>query len=160
VRHLSPFLAGTGYTAFALAMAGTRLRADRLVTRLGPRGTVMLAGGVTILGSVTVAGIDVPWLSITGFAIMGIGLAVIFPTVISVISRREYQPTLAVSATSTVGYFGFLAGPPLIGYLAQASSLPTALLTLTVCGAAVIAASTTLPRRYSQTRRPSAGSTS
>lgn len=145
VRHVSAGLVGLGYTAFALTMAATRLRGDWLTTRLGPRKTVFLAGVATLIGSLVIVTIPLAWASILGFAILGIGLAVVFPTIISVISRHQAQPALAVSATSSVGYFGFLAGPPLIGYVAQATSLPTALLILVACGLAITGFSRALP---------------
>ncbi|MBO0884520.1 MAG: MFS transporter [Mycobacterium sp.] len=147
VRHVSPGLVGMGYTAFALSMAAMRLCGDFTAARLGPRTTVQLAGAAAVTGSAVIVFSPVAWASILGFAVLGIGLAVVFPTVISVISRREARPAVAVSATSTVGYLGFLAGPPAIGYLADATTLPNALLILLACGIAITVFAQTLPRR-------------
>lgn len=147
VRRVSPGLVGMGYTAFALSMAAMRLFGDFATTRFGPRTTVQLAGATAVTGSAVIVFVPVAWASILGFAILGIGLAVVFPTVISVISHRESRPAVAVSATSTVGYVGFLAGPPVIGYLAEATTLPAALLLLIVCSVAIILFGRALPSR-------------
>lgn len=151
VRHVSPGLVGMGYTGFAVAMAGMRLCGDRVTARLGPRSAVSLAGTAALIGSVVIVFASSAWASILGFAILGAGLAVVFPTVVSVVSRQEARPAVAVSATSTVGYFGFLAGPPIIGYLAQLTTLPTAMLLLTGCGVAIAVLSRVLPRTLTTT---------
>ncbi|HET6503006.1 MAG TPA: MFS transporter [Amycolatopsis sp.] len=148
VRHVSPGLVGMGYTAFALSMAAMRLCGDFVAARFGPRTTVQLAGAAAVIGSAVIVFSPVTWASILGFAILGIGLAVVFPTVISVISRREARPAVAVSATSTVGYVGFLVGPPAIGYLADATTLPSALLVLVACSVAITVFGRALPCRH------------
>lgn len=146
-RDVSPGLVGLGYTAFALSMAAMRFCGDVVVGRLGPRSTVRLAGCAAVAGSAIIVFAQAAWLAMVGFAVLGIGLAVVFPTVISVVSRREAQPAVAVSALSTVGYVGFLAGPPLIGYLADATTLPHALLVLVGCSVAIVLSGQIMPRR-------------
>ena len=148
VRNVPPGLAGMGYTAFAAAMAAMRLCGDRVSTGLGPRRTVRLGGAVALSGAVLLVLVPLTWVAVAGFAAVGIGLAIVFPTVISVISGDEAEPALAVSATSTVGYVGFLAGPPLIGYLAQATTLPIAFLVLVGCAAAIVTMGGKLPRTH------------
>ncbi|WP_131770442.1 MFS transporter [Candidatus Protofrankia californiensis] len=154
VRHVSPGLAGMGYTAFALSMAVLRLCGDFVANRFGPRTTVRLAGATAVTGSTVIVFTSAVWASILGFAILGAGLAVVGPTVISVISRREPQPAVALSVTTTAGYVGFLAGPPAIGYLAQATTLPTALLILVACCLAITVLGQALPHRHPAPQQP------
>lgn len=146
-RQVSAGWAGAGYTGFALAMAVMRLLGDRASARFGARRTVLLAGVTALVGSTMVVAVPTAWASVSGFVVMGAGLAVVFPSVISVVSSREARPAVAVSAISTVGYFGFLAGPPLIGYLAEATSLPVALGTLIACAVGITLLSRSLPAR-------------
>lgn len=144
-RGAPPGLAGMGYTAFALAMVGARLRGDRTQSRFGARTTLTLAGLITTAGSIIIVAVPIPWTSVLGFAILGIGLGVVFPSLVSFTSRYASHPAAAVATISTTGYFGCLAGPPLIGYLAQSTSLPTALLILTGAAIVIVIGSRVLP---------------
>jgi MFS family permease len=124
-------VAAAGFTAFTLGMTGGRLVADRLATRAGPvafvRGTALLAGagfGVSLAGTVPTAGLF-------GFGLLGLGLAGVVPTLFSE-AARVHRPAPAISAVSTVGYLGFLAGPPLIGAIATLTSLRFALVAVAV----------------------------
>ncbi|HET6951473.1 MAG TPA: hypothetical protein VFI47_13915, partial [Acidimicrobiales bacterium] len=86
------------------------------------------AGGLLAAAGLAAALITTnPGLAGIGFAVMGLGLSAIFPlTLHSTNSQRAPGPALA--AVSTLGYAGFLIGPPTIGLLAEATSLRTALL--------------------------------
>jgi hypothetical protein len=66
-----------------------------------------------------------PAAAVIGFAGMGFGLANVGPIVFSAAGRLpELAPGIGIAAVSTAGYCGFLAGPPLIGLVAEASGLP------------------------------------
>ncbi len=76
--------------------------------------------------------------AIAGFAVMGLGLASVFPLALR---AAGYDPAIsgpAVAAVSSVGYAGFLTGPPAIGLLAELFGLGGAL--ACVCGLLVVAA--------------------
>jgi fucose permease len=124
----SPATAAWGFSAFSLTMAIGRLSGDRLVARFSP--AMILIAGV-VLGSVTLAGallIADPVAAVLGFAGMGLGLANIAPIVFSAAGREPgLAPGIGIAAVSTAGYGGFLAGPPLIGLVAEASGLPLGL---------------------------------
>jgi MFS family permease len=124
----SPATAAWGFAAFSLTMAIGRLSGDRLVARFSP--AMILIAGV-VLGSVTLAGallIADPVAAVLGFAGMGLGLANIAPIVFSAAGREPgLAPGIGIAAVSTAGYGGFLAGPPLIGLVAEASGLPLGL---------------------------------
>jgi predicted MFS family arabinose efflux permease len=120
-------LAPAGFAAFNLAMGVGRLGADRLAEWLGSatvgRGGALLAA----LGLETALVTGSPAGGILGFTVMGIGLAPVFPLALR---SAGYDPALAgpaVAAVSTLGYAGFLVGPPAIGALAELIGLPGAL---------------------------------
>jgi MFS family permease len=108
--------AALGLTAFALAMTVARLLGDRVSP------PPSLAGVVAGTGLITAALAPTPLIAITGFAAAGIGLATLFPVVI-----RKAGDGPSIAAVSTAGYVGLVTGPPLVGALAEATSLKTAL---------------------------------
>lgn len=130
-----PGLAATGFAAFSLTMAAGRFLGDRANRRFGPALVVRLGGGIAALGMLLVVVAPVPLLALAGFAAIGAGLSVIFPTAITVAGQAqvrgpkagEMPPSAAIAAVTTAGYVGFLIGPPLIGSVAQLASLRVAL---------------------------------
>ncbi len=120
--------AAYGFAAFSLAMALGRLSGDRLVARFGPAG-VLVAGALIGAGTLGAALLAAdPALAVLGFAGMGIGLANVVPVVFGAAGRlQDLAPGIGIAAVSSAGYFGFLAGPPLIGLVAEASGLAVAL---------------------------------
>jgi predicted MFS family arabinose efflux permease len=131
-------LAPAGLAAFNLAMGFGRLTADGVTERVGSAGVgragaLMAAAGLGV--AVLVAS---PAGSIAGFAVMGVGLAAVFPLAVR---AAGYDPAIsgpAVAAVSSFGYVGFLTGPPAIGLLAEALGLGGAL--ACICGLLVLAA--------------------
>jgi MFS family permease len=126
--HAGAAVAGLGYTAYSLTMVIVRLSGNRLLARrpvqslLPALAAVALAGFVAGLADRTAAAV------IGGFACLGIGLALIVPTTNSAAGRLPgLSPGAAIAAVSTCGWLGFVCGPPLIGALASATSLPLAL---------------------------------
>jgi MFS family permease len=121
-------VAGLGYTAFALAMVIVRLTGNRLQTRfrtgqLLPVLAVIATAGFTagLLGGVPVTVIG-------GFACLGVGLALVIPTVNSAAGRLPgLSQGTGIAMVSACGWAGFVFGPPIIGELASASSLTAAL---------------------------------
>jgi MFS family permease len=121
-------VAALGFTAFSIAMTGTRLVGDRLTLREGAvrvvRGGALLATfglGAALLIAAPAAGIG-------GFALLGAGVAVVVPSVFRAAGNTQgVSPGTALAAVTTAGYSGFLVGPPVIGAIAGATSLPAAL---------------------------------
>jgi MFS family permease len=127
-------VAALAYAGFSLAMASGRLAGDRLSERWG---AVRLArrGGLTGAAALAIGlASGVPAVAIASYVVLGAGLAVIIPLVFrAAASGADAGPALA--GVTTTGYLGFLAGPPIIGVLASATSVPAAL--LLVAGAAL-----------------------
>ncbi|WP_145787993.1 MFS transporter [Kitasatospora atroaurantiaca] len=133
--HASAGLAATGYAAYAFAMTAGRVSGTWLSIRLGQT-RVMLAGGLTACTGMLIASLapSVP-VVLAGFVLVGIGLANIFPLAIA--RAGAAGGPQGVATASTLGYAGMLIGPPVIGFLADAASLPVAL--TTVAGASALA---------------------
>jgi MFS family permease len=140
--------AAYGFAAFSLAMAIGRLTGDRLVARLGA--TAVLIGGALIgAGALAAALVTAHALAaVLGFAGMGLGLSNVIPIVFSAAGRLPgLAPGIGIAAVSTTGYFGFLAGPPLIGLLAEVSSLPIGLGVVAVLVGSIVLGAMALQRR-------------
>jgi MFS family permease len=117
-------LAPAALGVFSGCMAIGRLAADPVVTR---RGAPAVAGAGALLAAAGLGlalALATPPAAITGFALMGAGLSAVFPLALRAAGSAG---STDLAAVSTVGYAGFLAGPPLIGLLAEASSLRAAL---------------------------------
>lgn len=127
-RGFSVSMAGAGYSVFSVAMALMRFMGDSLVHRYGP-GKIVFWGG-TLAASGLIVAVFTPWpLSVlVGFLLIGIGAANVVPVLFSAAGKADKSaPELALAAVTTMGYTGQLAGPALIGFVAQSTSLPTAL---------------------------------
>jgi MFS family permease len=135
--HVGAGEAGLGYTTFALMMVLVRLSGNRLLTMF-PRRRLLPA-----LAVVATAGFAAGLLGgsaasvLAGFGCLGIGLALVIPTVNSAAGRLPgLSPGAAIAMVSAWGWAGFVFGPPIIGELASATSLTAALgilPVLTVC---------------------------
>jgi MFS family permease len=127
----STAVAALAFAGFAAGMTGGRLFGDTLNHRLGE--TVLMRAG-TGLAAVALAAlllVGAPVLAIAGFVLVGLGLANGVPLVFSAAGRAPGRGTGPnIGAVSSLGSIGFLAGPPFIGFLAQATSLRLALSTL------------------------------
>jgi hypothetical protein len=89
--------------------------------------------------------IGAPAAAIVGFACLGAGVAVVVPTVFRAAGTGHgVPPGTALAAVTTTGYTGFLAGPPIIGAIAGATSLPVALCLVLVATATAAALAPTV----------------
>src|SRR5918994_719095 len=134
-----PGLAAAGFAAFSAAMVAGRLLGDRLIARFGPvalvrAGAVVSAAGLG--GSLAVAH---PVSALVGFGCAGLGFSIIFPAALSAAGPAKSTaagPTIA--AVATTGYFGFLVGPPSIGFAAELVGLGAALFIVVALSAAIV----------------------
>jgi MFS family permease len=125
----------TGYTAFTFAMAVGRLMGDRIILWLRYKKTLMLNGMCIALGLALALGIPHPATVIAGYALVGIGVSVVIPIVYMVAGKSgKMAPAAALAAVSTVGFTGFLLGPPMIGFIAHETGLRLALVTVLFLG--------------------------
>jgi MFS family permease len=122
-----------GYVAFMCAMATGRFVGDWLATKTGVKRMLQMSG-IVIASGLLLAVIFPNLVAATaGFLLVGFGVSSVVPLVYGAAGRSgTMAPGIALAAVSTIGYFGFLFGPPVIGFIAQAASLRWSL-TLIAC---------------------------
>ncbi len=131
--------AAIALTVFALSMAITRFAGDRLVQRFGPFAVLKVSGLLAATGLAVALLAGSSTVAILGYGIAGLGVAVLFPVTLSIAPRfSALSPGAAVAAVATLGYGGFLVGPPLIGLLADHVTLPIALTLVVVLLATIM----------------------
>ncbi len=117
-------LVALGYTAFMSTMAGGRFLGDWIITRLGKR-PVLQASGLLIFSGLLLA-VLFPYLlfAILGFMLVGLGVSSVIPVVYSAAGNsKNLAPSVALATVSSIGFIGFLIGPPIIGFIAEILSL-------------------------------------
>ena len=137
VAAAGPAVAATAYTLFMLSMTATRLVGDRLVGRVGPVAVVRIGGIVATFGGVVVVLGRTPALCIAGFALTGVGIAVIVPLVFSAAGQVRTSPGEAVAGVATITYLSGLVAPAVTGWTAGALSYPAAFAMITAFAAAM-----------------------
>ncbi|KAA9353030.1 MFS transporter [Larkinella humicola] len=117
-------MVGAGYTAFMSTMALGRFIADWFATRYGLKRTLQLSGVLIASGLLTAVSFPYLGTAIVGFFLVGFGVSSVVPLVYSAAGKSTVlSPGVALAAVSTIGFLGFLIGPPLIGFVAGATSL-------------------------------------
>jgi MFS family permease len=110
---------GLAYTFFMVSMAGTRFVADYFTSRFGVKKVVFFSGVLNFSGLLILILLPGEIISLVAFFIIGAGVSSVVPLVFSLAGKsKTMSPSVALAAVSTMGFFGFLLGPPLIGYLA------------------------------------------
>ncbi|MEU8925612.1 MFS transporter [Kitasatospora sp. NPDC048545] len=144
--HASASVAATGYGAYAFAMASGRVGGTWLSIRLGQTRLMLLGGLVAAAGMLVAALAPVAPLAISGFVLVGLGLANLFPLAIA--RAGEAGGPQGVALASSLGYGGMLIGPVVIGFLADAAGLPLALTTVAVAATAAALLPLSVGRRF------------
>ncbi|MBZ6140124.1 MFS transporter [Streptomyces olivaceus] len=120
IAEASAELAPLGIAVVSGMMVVARVFADGWRARWGD-GRVVLVGSTAAgagLAAALVSGGVAP--ALAGFACMGLGIAAVTPCVYAAAAR---QGSDALTLVAAMGTTGLLAGPPLIGFIASASSL-------------------------------------
>jgi MFS family permease len=134
-----PGLAAAGYAAFALAEACGRLAGSWLLARLGQARVLVLGGLTACAGMLAAALAPVLPVALAGFALTGLGVANMFPAAMTRAGLLAGPHGVAVA--STLGYTGFLLGPPAIGFLASSAGLGAGLTSVSALALAAAALS-------------------
>ena len=124
VVHAPERLVILGYTSFMIMMAAGRFIADYMISKIG-RKRLMQICGIMISGGLFTA-VIFPYLvpATIGFMMVGLGVSSIVPTVYSAAGKHQViPPGIALATVSSVSFLGFLMGPPLIGFIAEAAGL-------------------------------------
>ena len=135
--HTTDGAAALGLAAFLVTMGAGRLAADTLARRFGGAGVARASALLATAGLAAGLATTNPMMACAGLAVMGLGLSALFPLTLHA-TRSQPAAGPALAAVSTLGYTGFLAGPPIIGLLAETTSLRAAL--GLVCALCLVAA--------------------
>ncbi len=112
------------FGAFATAMTIGRLTGDHFTEKFGNRKQLIISSLLSIIGLTLALSVNNEWTVLTGFFIVGLGLATVVPIVYSTAGNTEgVSPSVGIAMATTIGYTGFFVGPPTIGYLADMFSL-------------------------------------
>ncbi|MFF0247640.1 MFS transporter [Streptosporangium sandarakinum] len=157
VTDAGPGVAAAGYTVFMFCMAGARLAGDRFVRRFGPVATVKAGGVVAAIGGAVVVTSRVPALGIAGFALLGLGIAVIVPLVFVTAGNVGPTPGDGVAGVATITYLSGLLAPAVTGWIADGLSYPAAFGVITgVIVLVPLLAAALRPRTATSTPEPAA----
>jgi MFS family permease len=133
---------GVGFAAFMSTMAGCRFIADRFAHHYGLKRTLQISGSLTVTGLLIAVLLPYFYTTIAGFLLIGAGVSSVVPMVYSAAGKsKEMSPGVALTVVSTIGFVGFLIGPPLIGFIAGMATLKASFIFIAFMGASVIALS-------------------
>jgi MFS family permease len=135
-------VAALGFAAFSFAMLVGRFAGDSLVDRFGSVRMVRVGATISSVGLALGLAVNVPAAMIAAFAL---GVSVLFPLVFkSAATFPGVSRGRAVAGVATIGYTGFLVGPPVLGWIAQPTSLRVSLaLVVALCAAVALLAPAT-----------------
>jgi MFS family permease len=142
--------------AFAAAEALARIFGGPVVDRLGRARTVRITTALGVIGVVLFIEASSPWLLLAGVLLWAVGVSMGFPLGTSAAAASGPNPAARVSVVSSIGYFANLAGPPVIGVLAQSAGLLSALWLIVALFVAAFAAAGALRPRLAGDTAPSA----
>jgi predicted MFS family arabinose efflux permease len=139
VVKAEPAWVGAGYTAFMIAMASGRFMADWLTHKIGVQRILQLSGLMTVFGLLIAVLVPQQIPALIGFLFVGLGVSSVVPLAYSAASKSKTMPaSQALSTVTTIGFFGLLAGPPIVGLISEATDLRTAFWFLIFMGILVL----------------------
>ena len=135
------------FTAFALSEGLTRMFAGPVVDRLGRVRAIRLTTALGVLGIMAFILAGSEWVVLCGVVLWAVGVSMGFPLGISAAAESGPDPAARISVVASIGYFAGLAGPPVIGALAQSAGLLNALWLIAALFVAAFAAGGSLAKR-------------
>ncbi|KAA9333268.1 MFS transporter [Hymenobacter busanensis] len=139
-------VATMGFAGYMVAMTLGRFVGDGLASRFGVRALLRGSGLLMTAGLVLAALVPLPLVAGLGFALVGFGVSCVVPLVFAMAGRSAALSSgSAIAGVSTVGYFGFLIVPPLVGFVAQAAGLRWAFALMATLGVLLMALVSKLP---------------
>lgn len=113
-----------GYTSFMLMMASGRFLGDWVVQKFGRKKVLQISGCLISLGLFSAVLLPYVVTAALAFMLVGIGVSTVVPSVYSLAGRTEgIAPSIALTMVSSISFLGFMLGPPVIGYIAEAWGL-------------------------------------
>ena len=138
--------AALAYVAFAGATAAMRFLGDSVRAKVSER-TMLVAGpALSAVAMLLVLIVARPWFALVGFAAVGVGLATVVPILYNAATRVPgVSRAAAIASVSSIGYVGFMIGPPIVGGLAHSTTLTMAMGTLIVAALMLIVGTRRVP---------------
>jgi len=128
-----------GYTAFMIMMATGRFIGDFLIIKFGNKNVLATSGIFMFAGMMLSVLFPTVLCATIGFMLVGLGVACCVPTVYSLAGKHPTIPAgMALAIVSSISFLGFLMGPPLIGYIAELTSLQISFLIFSLFGLAML----------------------
>ncbi len=119
---------GYGFGLFAAFVAFGRFFGDSLKIKLGTIKVAVIFVYISVLGLILLVKADELWLAFAGFVLIGLGVSVGFPLAVSATSSIDDKKEASyIAFLSLTALIGFLVGPPIIGFLTDATNLKTGL---------------------------------
>jgi MFS family permease len=113
-----------GYASYAAMMTVGRFIGDRFIASYGRKTMLQVCGVIISSGMFLSVAFPNLFVAALGFMLVGIGVSVIIPMTYTIAGNNDKMPSsLAIAMVSSIGYFGFLMGPPLIGYISEVTNL-------------------------------------
>lgn len=135
VVHAPKDLTRLGYVAFMFTMTAGRFTADWLITKFGVT-TILKTSGIFIITGMMLA-ILFPYVgtATAGFLLVGIGTSSVVPMAYSLAGKsKTMAPSVALASVSSIGFLGFLIGPPIIGFISELSNLRVSFALIAILG--------------------------
>jgi MFS family permease len=135
--------------AYAFAMVAGRFSGQGLLQRRSPTMLLTAGGGLALLGLVAASRAGNAAVAIAAFAVAGAGISLAAPILFGAAGRgaTDADRGAALATVTTIGYLGFLLGPPLVGATASAFGLSASFLVLAGAAAIIAAAAPRLHLR-------------
>ena len=132
--------AALAYASFSAAMAAARFGGDWVRDRVSP--AVLMSGSAALAAAAMAAVLLIahPVVALVGFALVGLGFANVVPVLFSAAAKVDANPAHGIAVVASVGYLGMMAGPPLIGIIAEHASLTLGLATVSLFAGVLAAA--------------------
>lgn len=151
----STLSAAAAFAAFAAATAIGRIFAGRVLFGLGYRRTILISGVGSFAAGLMATLATSPWIAAVGFLVLGFALSAAAPAAFGLVEGSGETPEHAIAALTTVGYGGFVFGPPLMGWIADTAGLRATMSVLVVATLGVLLSGLAAPRmRVGQAQGP------
>ena len=139
VLHGTKGVATIAFVVYMVAMTTGRFIGDRMADRFGIRRVLAASGLLITVGFAIIVSSPFIPLTLIGYLLTGFGVSCVVPFVFSLAGKIPMSnPGAALASISSLGYLGFLLVPPMIGYVAQATSLRVSFAIIALMGLLMI----------------------
>lgn len=135
VINISGSMKVLGYSCFMVTMAAGRFIGDRVIHTIGRKRVLQISGLLISIGMYGAVALPYTITAALSFMLIGFGVSTVVPIIFSIAGRRPgIAPSIALQTVSSVSFLGFMIGPPIIGHIAELTSLRTSFAIIGVFG--------------------------